>query len=180
MKRNNKLLQMVWVALLAATLCVMAQIVLPIGPVPFSMATFALYFLGAMLPPAQAAACVGVYLALGFIGLPVFAGFKGGPQVLLGPTGGYLVGYFVVAVLVAFATAHSRRYVVWLAAALAATAGLYLVGTIWFMVSTQSGLVASLTLCVLPFALPDIAKAVLGLALAKTLHHRLKKEHIAQ
>lgn len=179
MKSTSKLMQMVWVALLAAALAVLAQIIIPLGPVPFSMAMFGVYLAGALLQPAWAAACMGVYLALGVVGLPVFAGFKAGPQVLLGPTGGYLAGYFVIAVALALAVKYTPNYWLQFAAALAATAGCYLLGTLWFMVSTGSGFIASLALCVLPFAIPDIAKAALALLLAKALTARLKKERAA-
>ncbi|MFV0412405.1 MAG: biotin transporter BioY, partial [Oscillospiraceae bacterium] len=93
MATKSKTGQMVFAALMAALIAVLAQIMVPIGPVPFSMAIFGVFFAGAMLPPLAASASIAVYLLLGIVGLPVFTGFKGGPQVLLGPTGGYLAGY---------------------------------------------------------------------------------------
>ena len=79
-------------ALFTALICVLAQVQIPLGPVPFTMAMFAFFLTGAMLPPVWALAAGVAYLLLGCAGLPVFAGFSGGVGILLGPTGGYILG----------------------------------------------------------------------------------------
>lgn len=161
-------------ALMAATLGVLSQIILPVGPVPFSMATFALVFIGAMLPPAQAAASVGVYLLLGAVGLPVFAGFRGGLPILVSSTGGYLTGYVLVALAVSFTALHTRRPWLLFGAALAGLAGCYVLGTLWFMAVNNVPFGAAFGLCVAPFILPDAIKAALAISLAEIVQRRLK------
>ena len=101
-------------ALLAALTAVLAQVQLPIGPVPFNLAVLGAFLAGMLLRPAWAACAMGVYMALGLIGIPVFAGFVGGPAVLAGKTGGYVLGY----VCIAWCTAMARRFGrLWLMAA---------------------------------------------------------------
>ena len=142
-------------ALLAALTAVLAQVQLPIGPVPFNLAVLGAFLAGMLLRPAWAACAMGVYMALGLIGIPVFAGFVGGPAVLAGKTGGYVLGY----VCIAWCTAMARRFGrLWLTAAGMAL-GLvlcYALGTAWFMGMTGTGLGPSLAFCVWPFVVPDI------------------------
>ncbi|HBY72577.1 MAG TPA: biotin transporter BioY, partial [Lachnospiraceae bacterium] len=76
-----------------AVICVLSQISIPTQPIPFTLALFAIFLTGALLPPRAAFLSVFVYLLLGAFGLPVFAGFKGGIHVLTGMTGGYLMAY---------------------------------------------------------------------------------------
>ena len=80
-------------ALLAAALCVMAPMAVPISPIPITLATLGIYLAAGLLGPWRGAAAVGLYLALGAVGVPVFAGFSAGFPVLFGPTGGFLWGY---------------------------------------------------------------------------------------
>ena len=80
-------------ALMAALLCVLAPITIPVGPIPLSLATFAVYMAGAVLGAKRGIAAVALYLLIGMTGIPVFSGFTGGIQRLAGVTGGYLIGY---------------------------------------------------------------------------------------
>ena len=158
-------------ALFTALICVLAQVQIPLGPVPFTMAMFAFFLTGAMLPPVWALAAGVAYLLLGCAGLPVFTGFSGGVGILLGPTGGYILGYPLMAMIAAFGV--FRRGFVWQVVGMVlGMAVCYAVGTAWFMVQSGSGLAQSLTLCVIPFVLPDLVKAVLATALARTLRRR--------
>ena len=161
-------------ALLAALTAVLAQVQLPIGPVPFNLAVLGAFLAGMLLRPAWAACAMGVYMALGLIGIPVFAGFVGGPAVLAGKTGGYVLGY----VCIAWCTAMARRFGrLWLTAAGMAL-GLvlcYALGTAWFMGMTGTGLGPSLAFCVWPFIVPDICKGACALAVGTAVAKRLSE-----
>ena len=85
--------------MMAALLCVAGPLSLPVGPVPLSLATFAVYLAGAVLGWKRGTAAVALYLLIGLCGLPVFSGFSGGFQKLAGVTGGYLVGYLFCALI---------------------------------------------------------------------------------
>lgn len=109
MKRKIATKDLVLTALFAALTAVLAQIQLPIGPVPFNLAVFGAFLAGMLLEPAWAAASMGVYMLLGAVGIPVFAGFMGGPAVLLGKTGGYVIGYIFIALATALAVKRSGK-----------------------------------------------------------------------
>jgi biotin transport system substrate-specific component len=161
-------------ALLAAVTCVLAQITLPLGPVPFTLAVLGVFLMGQLLTPVWALASILVYIFLGLVGVPAFASFSAGPAVLFGTTGGYIFGYIFMAVLPALARAN-KKLPDW-ANYVALVLGLvlcYALGTGWFMVLTGNGLVASLGWCVFPFVLPDLVKAACAVVLARALSKRL-------
>ena len=87
-------------ALLCALCAVLSQIQIPLPPVPISLSLLAVHRCGALLGSRWGAAAVGCYVALGAVGVPVYAGFAGGVSVLFGPTGGFLFGYILCAWLV--------------------------------------------------------------------------------
>lgn len=169
----TKTRQMVSAAIFAAVLAVLSQIVLPIGPVPFNLAVLGAYLSGCLMSPIWAVGSVGVYLLMGLIGIPVFAGFSGGPAVFFGPTGGYLAGYLFIALCTSFAVHRSGKISRIFPAMIAGLAICYLLGTGWFMLVTGSGLGESLMLCVIPFILPDLCKAVVALILTRSVKARM-------
>ena len=83
----------------AALICIAGPLSVFIGPVPLSLATFAVYMAGAVLGARRGAAATALYLLIGVAGMPVFSGFSGGFQKLAGVTGGYLAGYLPCAFL---------------------------------------------------------------------------------
>jgi biotin transport system substrate-specific component len=94
----NSFFRPVLSALFAALIVVGAYVAIPFVPVPLVLANFFVILAGLILGPVWGGAAVAVYLVLGIVGLPVFAGGKGGFAVLLGPTGGFLLGYLAAAV----------------------------------------------------------------------------------
>ena len=179
MKRKIATKDLVLTALFAALTAVLAQIQLPIGPVPFNLAVFGAFLAGMLLEPAWAAASMGVYMLLGAVGIPVFAGFMGGPAVLLGKTGGYVIGYIFIALATALAVKRSGKLPVIGAAMLAGLLVCYGFGTAWFMAVTGADLVSALGWCVLPFIVPDVCKGVLACVLGRLLAGRLAKSGVA-
>ncbi len=99
-----------------ALLAVGAAIVVPLGPIPFTAQTLMLFLIMLILTPKEAVIAVAGYLVLGAIGLPIFSAFRGGPGVLLGPTGGFLIGWneidwpMLLFALVLLAQRMSSRY----------------------------------------------------------------------
>lgn len=179
MKRKIATKDLVLTALFTALTAVLAQIQLPIGPVPFNLAVFGAFLAGMLLEPAWAAASMGVYMLLGAVGIPVFAGFMGGPAVLLGKTGGYVIGYIFIALATALAVKRSVKLPVIGAAMLAGLLICYGFGTAWFMAVTGADLVSALGWCVLPFIVPDVCKGVLACVLGRLLAGRLAKAGVA-
>ena len=161
-------------ALAAALMALCSWISLPTA-VPFTLQTFALFLTLGVLGGRLGALAVGVYLLLGAVGLPVFAGFSGGLGALLGATGGYLLGFLLTALTVWGAERlWGRSAPVFLAGCPAGLGLCYLFGSVWFAAVYASssgpvGLAAVLGWCVAPFVLPDLAKLALALALRRRL-----------
>ncbi|MDR2587316.1 MAG: biotin transporter BioY [Coriobacteriales bacterium] len=160
-----------------ALLAVGAAIQLPLGPIPFTLQTLMLIIILLILTPAEALVAVGGYLVLGAIGLPVFAGFKGGFGVLFGPTGGFLVGFFIAAALVGLIRMVLTRktHSFYTAAALdvlsvvVAVIVYYAAGACWFALSTGATIQAAFAVCILPFLVPDLLKAAAAFVCAQPI-----------
>ena len=170
MKATTK--DLVTAALLAAITAVLAQIVLPIGPIPFNLAFLGVFLTGMILTPKWACFSTFAYIFMGLIGLPVFAGFNGGLGVLVGSTGGYIFGYIFLAVLTSLGR-NKKWYFCGLFMLLGVLVA-YTFGTVWFMILTKNSLATSLAYCVTPFIIPDLAKGVCGYLVGKAVNTRLK------
>lgn len=187
--RSQKTIQMAEIALMSAVLCVLAPfaIPVPVSPVPFSLATFVVYLTAVMLGPKKGTLSVLVYLLLGMAGLPVFSGFSGGIGKLLGPTGGYAIGYVPCALVTGFLAEKGSRFwegsetrkkkAVWnIAAMTAGTVVCYLFGTVWFLAVMDGtySLTQALMVCVVPYLVFDIVKIVLAGSIAVPVRKVLK------
>ncbi len=175
MRYASKTQKLVAAAVLTALLAVLSPFVIPIGPIPISLGVFGVALVGAMLPPAWAMASIAAYLLMGMAGLPVFTAFRAGPGVVLGVTGGYLLGYFLLALAISLATSRGLPAPVRAACAAAGMAGCYLLGTLWYMLVSGAGFASGLMLCVVPFILPDCAKIAAAMVLAAALQRRLQR-----
>jgi biotin transport system substrate-specific component len=151
---------------LFVALAAQVTIPLPLSPVPITGQTLAVLLTGAVLGSRRGSLSVLLYLAQGTAGLPVFAGWTGGPARLMGLTGGYLVG-FVLGAFVAGLLAErgwDRRPGTAFAAMLLGNAAVYALGLPWLAAFTGPGLALSMGLA--PFVIGDLAKlAVATLAL---------------
>ncbi|MBR0413615.1 MAG: biotin transporter BioY [Clostridia bacterium] len=163
-----------FIGIAAAIIALCSWVSIPTA-VPFTLQTFAVFAALAILGGRNGFFAVLTYLLLGAVGVPVFAGFKGGLTALLGNTGGYLLGFLLLAAVywLITALAGEKLYI----KAIALTAGLllcYAFGTAWFMVLyiKSNGSVSLLTVlgrCVFPFLLPDAVKMALALFVSKKL-----------
>lgn len=150
---------LIYTALLAALTAACARISIPTPwGIPISLAMLGVFLSGTLLGAKWGAAAQLVYLLAGLVGLPIFSGGQAGVPTLVGPTGGYLVGYLAAAALTgALAQRGSARWMPPLAM-VCGLAACYTLGTLWFMYLSQSGLAAALGLCVLPFLPGDALK----------------------
>ena len=171
---RSALLRLTEIALLTALLCLCAPYSFPVGPIPVTLATFAVYLIGTLLPPVFAVQSVGVYLLLGLCGVPVFSGFRSGAGVLLGATGGYLIAYLPAAFLTAFLLRrpHPKLWQ-YPAAMLASTAVIYAIGTAWYILATGTAFLPACLACVVPFLPGDVLKIAAVTAIAPTLRRYL-------
>ena len=152
-------------ALFAALMAICAWLAVPMGQVTFSMQSFAVLLALGTLGGKRGSIAVAVYLALGALGLPVFTGFRGGIGVLLGPTGGYLWGFFAGA-LVYWLLQNKLRDWLNMAAVMAVC---YACGALWYGIAYGGDFWAVTALCVIPYLLPDALKLALALILGRRL-----------
>ena len=176
---KSKAYDLVLIALFAALMALCAWVTVPYA-VPFTMQTFGVFLALLLLGGKRGTICMAVYLLLGAVGLPVFSGFRGGVGALVGSTGGYLVGFIVSALLMWALSGFARKSRWTLAASMALSlAACYAFGTAWFViVSVRAGKAmtvgAALSMCVLPYIVPDAAKLWLACVLARRLRKFVK------
>ena len=171
-----------YIAMGAALIAVCSWVSIPTA-IPFTMQTFAVCLLAALFGWKLGLVTVGVWLLLGAVGLPVFAGFKGGLGALLGVTGGYLLGFVFTALLTGlFADRLGRKLPALLGGMVLGLVLCYAFGTAWFLLlyARSTGplsLGTALAWCVLPYLLPDGLKLALAALLTKRLYPILLCKH---
>ena len=165
---------MAYVAIFAVTIAICSWISIP-TTVPFTLQTFAVFLAVGVLGGRRGTFAVLVYILLGAVGLPVFAGFSGGLGALLGTTGGYIIGFLLSALLYwAMTRALGEKTPVMVAAMVLGLIVCYAFGTVWFMTvyarnSGAIGLGTALGWCVFPFIIPDLVKIALAVGLTRVL-----------
>lgn len=180
--QHRKIVAMVQIALFAAIIAICSWIQIPLT-VPFTLQTFAVFCTLGILGGKNGTISVLLYIILGAVGVPVFAGFSGGVGVLLGTTGGYIIGFLFTALLY-WAITHffgDKLPVMIIAMALGLVV-CYTFGTAWFMLvyartTGAVGLMTALGWCVFPFILPDCVKIALAILLAKRIPKHLVRSN---
>ncbi len=171
MENKTKVPDLVYTAMGVALICVCSWISIPFT-VPFTLQTFAIPAVLLILGGKRGTIATVVYVLMGALGIPVFAGFTGGPGILLGSTGGYIMGFIFIALLYLLITwkCGTRRSIE-IAALIAGLLVCYAFGTAWFMYvylrdTGEVGLFTVLTWCVFPYILPDLVKLFLAVVIA--------------
>lgn len=182
-KKKFRVVDLVFTALFTAltAVCAVISVPMPMTTVPVSLLVLGVFLTGALLEKKLAFLAEVVYLLIGAIGIPVFAGFSSGVGRLFGPTGGYLIASPLMAFLIAWIIEPFRKkkkplylamLVVGMAAALVVC---YLFGTAWFSIYSKCSFVEGLGFCVIPFLVPDVIKLVAAAAVAAAVDAVLQK-----
>ena len=166
-----------FVGLSVALMAVGSWVVIPIGPIPLTLQMFVIPLLICVLPAKWSTAAVFAFIALGGLGVPLFSGFRGGLGALMGPTGGFLLGYLVAVPVAAFFLQAVRKRVDNKGALLACefAAGMiftviaYLTGWIQYAAVSGLGMEAAFMVSVAPFIVPDIIKVLVAVACAQPI-----------
>lgn len=171
------------IGVMAAVTCVLGplSVPLPFTPVPISLTNLAIYFTIYVVGMKRGTLSYLIYLLIGFVGVPVFSGFTGGPAKLLGPTGGYLVGFIFMAVICGFFVDRWPEKRLWhFLGMVLGTAVCYLFGTVWlvFQSSAYESFYAALAAAVIPFLPGDFAKIVIAMLLGPQLRGRLRAANL--
>ena len=147
---------------------------LPFSLVPVSGQSLAVMLTGSILPVRQALWTMVIYLLLGSVGIPVFAGFGGGIGVVAGPTGGYLLSYLPAVLVIALLKRKSNKLGIFIMANLVGGIGVvYFVGVLWLSMVTGMSVEKAALAGALPFIPGDMVKVVIASVVGRALHQRM-------
>lgn len=170
--------QMVLIALMTAVTCVLGplSIPLPFSPVPISLTNFAISLAIFVLGMKNGTISFIIYLLLGAVGVPVFSSFRGGLQVLAGPTGGYLIGFIFLALIMGFALDHfDRKLVPTIIGMIIGMAVCYAFGTVWLAKLLSLSFKEGLMMGVIPYLAGDVAKIIIAAIVGPKLYGATQK-----
>lgn len=172
MEAANKTKDAALIALFAVIISICAWISIP-TTIPFTMQTFGVFLSLDVLGGKRGTFSIIVYLLLGIVGMPVYAGGTSGIGIIFGNTGGYMVGWLIAGfVMWIMETVLGRKRWVLALSSLLGLLVCYIVGTVWFMViyardMGKISLWTALVWCVIPFIIPDLCKILLALSVQK-------------
>ena len=175
--KSKKIQTITQCSLFGAVVCLLSPWCLMVGPVPITLSLFAVVLAGSVLPVRKALTSIAIYVLMGCIGLPVFAGFQGGAGVLLGPGGGFIWSYPVVVLLIS--SVNGKGAVSIIIAAIVSLLICYGAGTAQYMAVTGTKSVSAAALvCVVPFVPFDIIKTFGAVFVGSEVRRKLKKQNL--
>lgn len=173
--------QLTVIGVMSAVICILGPVSIPIGVVPISFANFAIYLAVYALGMKKGSLSYLIYLCIGLIGIPVFSGFSSGPGKLLGPTGGYLIGFiFMVIICGLFIDKYIDKWYLCMAGMGLGLAVCYAFGTIWLAYQANLSMAAALAAGVIPFIPGDILKIIAAGIIGPQIRKQLVKAHLFQ
>ena len=178
--KKLKVMDMAYIAIGAVLIAICSWINIPTA-VPFTLQTFAVFFVLMLLGGERGTISILIYILLGAVGVPVFAGFSAGIGILFGNTGGYLLGFiFIGLIYILFTRVFKMKNIFFKVLALVIGLSIcYAFGSVWYMHiylrdSGEVGLFAVLGWCVFPFIVPDLIKMAFAVIIAKRIQPVLK------
>lgn len=174
--KKSKTKDLAAVSLCAALMCICSWIQLP-SAVPFTLQTFAVFFIAMTLSTKNALAATAVYIFLGIVGLPVFSGFQGGVGALLGATGGFVLGFIPSVIVVSLlSNKFTKGFLFSVVCCLPGLVICYVSGLLWYMFVYGGGnFKSAFLICVLPFIIPDVLKIILAATVSGRVAHIVNK-----
>ncbi len=177
--RNESVKTMTMCAIMAALMCILGPMSIPIGAVPISFTNLVIYLTVYLLGAKKGCISYLIYLLLGIAGLPVFSSYGSGIAKVAGPTGGYLIGFILLALISGIVMEKTNRNIVWsYLGMVVGTAVAYLFGTVWFVIQAQCTITYALSVCVTPFIPFDLIKMVIAIVLGRAIFAALKKNSL--
>lgn len=171
---RSKTYDIVYIGVFAVIMAICSWISIP-TTVPFTLQTFGVFIAVGVLGGKRGSLAVLVFIILGAIGVPVFSGMSGGVGILLGSTGGYIIGFLFSALAMwAMEKLPVKNTFTQILSMILGLVVCYAFGTVWFMVvysraNGPVGLAAVLGWCVIPFIIPDLVKIAVAFGLSKKL-----------
>lgn len=181
MKSKSNIYQMASIGIMAAVTCILGPLSIPIGVVPISFTNLAIYFAIYTLGMKKGTVSYIIYMLLGFVGIPVFSGFTGGPSKLLGPTGGYIIGFAFMALISGFFidTFFDKWYLCFVGMSLG-TAVCYVFGSMWLSYQAHMPVNSAFAVGVIPFIPGDVIKIFIAAFIGPQIRNRLIKANLFQ
>lgn len=176
---KSKVYQMAIIGLMAAVICILGPLSIPIGLIPISFTNFAIYISLYILGMKKGTFSLIIYLLVGFAGVPVFSGFSSGPARIFGPTGGYLIGFIFMAIIAGFFIDKIfNKWYLSIVGMILGTAVCYIIGTAWLAYQANISISAALAAGVLPFIPGDLAKIILSASIGPKIRNRLIRANL--
>ncbi|MGL5149922.1 MAG: biotin transporter BioY [Clostridium sp.] len=180
MKKGNKTRDIVICGLFAALIGILAQISIPMpAGVPLTMQTLAVSLAGVILGSKKGFVATAIYVLMGAIGLPVFAGFSGGFGIVMGATGGFIISFPLMAFIIGLISERVKenksvkgQVIIFIGMMIGAIIN-YAIGMGQFMIVTNSSLLQAFTACVAPFIITGVLKGAIATVMGITIkNHR--------
>lgn len=179
MKKKSNVHQMTIIGVMTAVTCILGPLSIPIGMVPISFTNLAIYFSLYTLGMKKGTISYIIYMLIGFVGIPVFSGFTGGPSKLLGPTGGYIIGFIFMSLIAGFFIDNFiDKWYLCFAGMVLGTAVCYIFGTTWLSYQANIPISAALAAGVIPFVPGDVAKILAATFTGSLIRKRLIKANL--
>lgn len=164
---------------MAAVICILGPLSIPIGVVPISFTNLAIYITLYVLGMTKGTISYLIYIFIGFIGVPVFSGFGSGPAKLLGPTGGYIIGFVFMALIAGlFIDRFIEKWYLCFAGMVLGTAICYAFGSVWLAYQASMSASAALAAGVIPFIPGDLVKIIVATFIGPQIRKRLVKANL--
>lgn len=176
--KKSNIYNMTLIGLMAAILCIVGPLMIPIGisPVPISITNLAIFLTVFVLGWKRGTLSYLVYLLLGAVGLPVFSGFQGGLEKLTGYTGGYLIGFILMAIIAGiFIEKFNGKWYMYVVGMVLGSIVTYLIGTLWLAYLMNATFGKALLMGVVPYLLGDGIKIAIAVIVGAALKKRLTR-----
>ena len=178
---RSKTTDMALTGMMTALICILGplSIPVPVSPVPVSLVQLGIYLSVYILGKRRGTLAVLLYVIIGAVGLPVFSGFSGGFAKLVGPTGGYILGYVFMAYFAGLVIERSSGDIIAVFAGFAvANALCYVPGTLWLSFQMGTGFKKALLLGVVPYVPADLIKTIAAMIICPVIVQRLKTRNL--
>lgn len=179
--KNTKTVTLTLIALMAAVTCILGplSIAIPISPVPISFTNLAIYLTVMILGWKKGTVSYLIYLLIGLVGVPVFSAFTSGPAKLLGPTGGYLIGFIFLSLISGiFVEKFNGKIYMYILGMVLGTLVCYAFGTVWLAYQANMDFVKALWAGVIPYLPGDAVKILIGAFAGNEIRKRLIKANL--
>jgi len=179
MEKKISIYKIALIGVMTAIICIIGPFSIPIGLVPISLTNLIILITVIILGWKMGTISCLIYLLIGYVGMPVFSGFRGGPDRLFGPTGGYLIGFVFLAIISGiFIDKFRGKIYMYVIGMLLGTVVLYAFGTVWFAYQQNLSFHAAAVICVIPFIPLDIVKIACAVIIGPIIRKQLVRAHI--